>query len=356
MATKVTIRKKPISGGRDTLYLDFYPPIKHPDTGKPTRREFLGLYVHSTELREEQTYTDSKGKEAKRIVPVLDKNYKPKKVVLTALQKRENENAMTLAESMRSQRQLDIQSEQFGFMSTAKRNSNFVEYFRMMVNKRKGSNHDNWHCALQHFEDYCGGEVKVSEMDGAFCDGFREYLLNLKTLKQNTKLSYFGKFRAAIKQAYAEGLFTEDIGRNLKPIPTEETRREYLTLDELKTLAQTDCDSEDLKRAALFSAFTGLRHSDIMSLTWGIIQRDNAGWVIRFTQQKTKGVEDLPISDEAMELLGDRGNPDDIIFGSIARNTNDWHNRRIKQWVAAAGITKKITFHTASHRDLSFAL
>jgi len=31
-----------------SLYLDFYPPIPHPETGEPTRREFLGLYVSET--------------------------------------------------------------------------------------------------------------------------------------------------------------------------------------------------------------------------------------------------------------------------------------------------------------------
>lgn len=43
---KVTLRQKPISKDRLSLYLDFYPHIQHPVTGKPTRREFLGLYVY----------------------------------------------------------------------------------------------------------------------------------------------------------------------------------------------------------------------------------------------------------------------------------------------------------------------
>ena len=45
MAIKVTLREKKISKGRKTLYLDFYPAIPHPETGKPTRREFLNMYV-----------------------------------------------------------------------------------------------------------------------------------------------------------------------------------------------------------------------------------------------------------------------------------------------------------------------
>jgi len=46
---KVTLRSKPISGNRLTLYLDYYPPIPHPVTGKATRREFLKLFVYLSE-------------------------------------------------------------------------------------------------------------------------------------------------------------------------------------------------------------------------------------------------------------------------------------------------------------------
>ena len=44
MGTKVTLRERAISKGRVSLYLDFYPAITDPETGKTTRREFLGLY------------------------------------------------------------------------------------------------------------------------------------------------------------------------------------------------------------------------------------------------------------------------------------------------------------------------
>src|ERR1700732_4778477 len=45
MTVKVALRTKSISGNRQSLYLDFYPAIQHAETGKPTRREFLGLYL-----------------------------------------------------------------------------------------------------------------------------------------------------------------------------------------------------------------------------------------------------------------------------------------------------------------------
>lgn len=52
MATKVKLRQKSISGNRQSLYLDFYPAIQHPETGEQTRREFLGFYLFSDTIKD----------------------------------------------------------------------------------------------------------------------------------------------------------------------------------------------------------------------------------------------------------------------------------------------------------------
>lgn len=43
--TTVSLLKRPIKNGKLTLYLDFYPPVRNPETMKLTRREFLGIYI-----------------------------------------------------------------------------------------------------------------------------------------------------------------------------------------------------------------------------------------------------------------------------------------------------------------------
>ena len=53
----------------------------------------------------------------------------------------------------------------------------------------------------------------------------------------------------------------------VKGIPQAETQREYLTLEELKAINETECDPKVLKRAAIFLALTGLRWSDMIKLT-----------------------------------------------------------------------------------------
>ena len=47
ICTKVTVRKRPIKNGQLSLYLDFYPPVRHPKTGRLTRREYLGIYIYA---------------------------------------------------------------------------------------------------------------------------------------------------------------------------------------------------------------------------------------------------------------------------------------------------------------------
>ncbi len=42
---KVKLRSKKIANGRQSLYLDLYPPIFNPVTGKESRREFLNLFT-----------------------------------------------------------------------------------------------------------------------------------------------------------------------------------------------------------------------------------------------------------------------------------------------------------------------
>jgi len=42
---KVTLREKKLTNGKISLYLDFYPGIPNPITGKETRRDFLKLYI-----------------------------------------------------------------------------------------------------------------------------------------------------------------------------------------------------------------------------------------------------------------------------------------------------------------------
>jgi integrase len=330
MAIKVKLRQKAISGNRQSLYLDFYPGIPHPETGEPTRREFLGLYL-------------------------FDKAKNP-------IDKQHNKENLQLAEQIRQKRENHLnkpeiytgyEKEQLKIKEQGEKN--FIEYFKTLADKRKASNHDNWISAYNYLETFTQGNLKFVDLNEKFCNEFKEYLLTTKSnksskknLAQNSAVSYFNKLKATLKQAYKDGYLPSDLNAKIEPVKQAETRRNFLTIEELNSLVKTECNNPLLKRAALFSALTGLRFSDIKNLVWGEIHHSvESGYSIQFTQQKTKGVEVLPISEQAYSLLGEPKEPTDKVFKALTYSA--YENKHLYQWIGAAGITKDITFHCFRH-------
>lgn len=116
------------------------------------------------------------------------------------------------------------------------------------------------------------------------------------------------------------------------------------SLDEVKKLAATPCKHEVLKRAALFSCLTGLRISDIQQLSWDHIIKAEDGYVMRLRTEKTEEEANLPITEEALELCGERS--EGLVFKELKRSMI---NYPLKAWIAEAGITRRITFHCFRH-------
>jgi integrase len=359
MATKVKLRQKAISGKRQSLYLDFYPPIPHPETGEPTRREFLGLYlfIDKDKLKKEIADNKKNNKDVKRLKELF-KDLKQ----LTPIDKIHNTETLKIAKSIRQKRENFLnkpeiynqyEKEQLRIKELGEQC--FVEYFRKLANKRKASNHDNWVSALKYLESFTNGNLKFTDLTENFLEDFKEHLLTTNsnkssktTLSQNSAVSYFNKIKAALKQAYKDGILQTDLNAKIKPIKAAETRREYLTLEELNKLVKTPCNNPLLKRAALFSALTGLRFSDIEKMVWGELEYiKEQGYFLNFSQKKTKGVEVLPISEQAYNLLGEPKEPQTKVFEGLKYSA--YHNKHLFQWIGAAGITKDITFHCFRH-------
>lgn len=358
---KVKLRQKPISGNRQALYLDFYPPIIDPVTGEKTRRDFLSLYLFDEVEHKEEKYNDGNGKPQKRIIPVLDKKGKPKKVKLNPIDKQHNKETWQIAEQIRQKKDNEVNKpeiytghERERLKAKQKGEYSFIEYFKQLADKRKTSNHDNWISAYNYLLAFTGGKLKFVDVTEAFCNDFREYLLNspsiksrTKSLSQNSAVSYFNKVKATLKQAYKDGYITNDLNTKVDTIKTTETKMEFLTMEELNTLAKTDCPNPILRSAALFSALTGMAFKEIQNLTWKEIEYSDAmGYYIPHTRQKTGGNNYLPISEQAFSLLGERREAIDTVFEGINnRDRYYW----FPLWVAKAGITKDITFHGLRH-------
>ena len=133
-----------------------------------------------------------------------------------------------------------------------------------------------------------------------------------------------------------------------------ESHRERLTVEELNTLAATPCDRPIMKRVALFSALTGLLHCDIQKLKWSEIQKDGEMIRLNFTQPKPKGVEYIPISDQAYHPCGESRKPEQFVFEDLPNPS--WISKPLERWIKSAGISRNITFHCFRHTYATFQL
>jgi integrase len=275
----------------------------------------------------------------------------------TILDKEHNKETMKLAESVRAKRMLDMQTTRHGFVSNEKGKISFLDYFENITTKRfdEGGDAHNWKSTLAHLKNYSyGNDYTLEQIDELFLEGFKEYLTknalmsNGAKLNPNTAMSYFSKVKTALKEAFMNKMIKDNPSLRVKGIRCIDTHRQYLTLEELQKLVATDCESYLIKKAFLFSCLTGLRWSDVSAMTWNKIKySETNGWSIEFTQQKTRKSEVLPISEQAVKLLGVRREDDSLIFEDLKYNS--WMSTRLQNWIKDAGITKKITFHCARH-------
>lgn len=329
----VTLRKvKSIRGDRSLWYLDFYPGI--PGTNKKgepinKRREWLHKYTF----------------ERPRDVFDRDHNTKIKEELNIILMRRQNE--LCKPEIYNPLEIEQLRKKEIG-------EGSFTDYMAKYVIKHQIGSHSPIISTSKHFYNYAGRDVKFADITEKFCNGFRDYLQTAKNISKNKNESqiskstaslYFSMFKTVLKGAYKAGHFTTYLNDKLGSLPMDQSRREYLTLDELNALAATPCRIPILKRAALFSALTGLRYSDIEKLTWSEVEATSDNYVLKFTQRKTGGIETLPISKQAVDLLGDRDQAKP--FEGLVYDAHK--NLIIKSWINEAGITKKITFHCFRH-------
>ena len=355
---KVILRKSEYKEQWSLLIESF--PVFEPGKDKPLRKhEPLGRFITT---------------------PIFDKNssgrtladgkayYRPKRdangIILCRSQK--DQEACIFADKVRDLRQHEYDNQSLYTETEAEQAAqnerskcDFIKYFEDLRDKRHQNSSKsirvNWDREVKLMKMFTEGKPMIfSTIDMNLLEDYKNFLINAPqggskkgTITRNTASTYFSIFKAGLHQAFIDGYLTVDIAAKAKNIAYSDKQREYLTIDELNTLAATPCDRPIMKRASLFSALTGMRHSDIQKLKWKEIIKDGEHYRILFTQQKTKGVQYMPISDQAYQLCGERGEPDRLVFEGL--QDPSWINKPLERWIKAAGITKHITFHCFRH-------
>lgn len=285
--SKVTLKRKPISKGRQSLYLEIYPGIYNPETGIIQRKQYLKLYI-----------------------------YKHPK---TEIEKELNKKNLALAEYIRAQRQIDLQSRRFDFISDTKMKLNFLDFFEEQAAKRK--NCYNWVMSVRYFKSFIGPKISFFELNESICEAYADYLLSSPALgkskisiKKNTAVAYFGRFKLTLDEAFKKRYLPTDLASIIESISPQETHRPFLFLEELNRMASVYCPNPIVKKADLFSAMTGFRYSDVETLLWSEIHGSEDNYYIIYNQEKTESAEYYPISNETIKLLGQRKAQDSKVF------------------------------------------
>ena len=139
-----------------------------------------------------------------------------------------------------------------------------------------------------------------------------------------------------------------------KPIRAERSNRTFLTIDEVKKLALTEYKHhDDVKRAFLFSCFTGLRISDVKNLRWENIEERDGGFFVSIIMQKTREPLTIKLNKQAVSWLPKRKGTDVVFNLPYYRATL---NERVKSWAKKADIGKDVCFHMSRHTFATMAL
>jgi len=340
----VRIRFKQLSNGNQSIYLDYYTGDvirKENYVGGKRKYEFLKLYLIPERTRED---------------------------------KAKNEATLALAKAIQSKRIVEVQNDAHGFQNTNKSRVNLLEYLENIGKESAEQGSRNYARTVLNtvraLKLFRGDYIAFRDVDKEFLSEFTDYLRQMPKaskygvlkdggrLSNNSVVSYYGTLRTAINRAYKEGIITVNPTKEFdfaSKVRQEPSRREYLTIDELKTLINTECRHEIVKRAFLFSCLCGLRVSDIRKLKWCDLQRSGGRVRIEITMQKTKEPLYLPISDEALKWLPEHSEAgdSDFIFPLTHEGTV---NDTLQHWAKVAGITKHISFHVARHTHATMML
>ena len=277
----VRIRTKPLSNGNRSIFLDVY--------WKGVRKyEYLKLYL----------------------VPELD----------AACRDRNNET-MAVAERIKAERIMSLNGHSVAEWDSVKKGAMLLtqwieEYCKGGIGVKESTLHTRYEM-LNTVEKYLASinrrHISLDDIDADFCRGYVKFLRSFPNsrytkdlskapvISANTASSYFALFSTCMNNAVKAGILRENPVNKLDPrerLQRREGRKEYLTIEEVKLLMDTDCYRPEVKQAFLFACFTGLRLSDIYALTPRHIVTAPDGYTkyISIEMKKTERPVTIPLS------------------------------------------------------------
>lgn len=201
---------------------------------------------------------------------------------------------------------------------------------------------------LKHLKTFANNDVCVKSVDADFCYAFANYLTNKADVKISSATTYMQKLHAVLQDAVYSGYIKSNPMPPINRLLPKQIlpQRPNLSVKEVEALNNSECPHLITKLAFLFSCYTGLRLSDIETLSWNDIHRQNGIYMLTKIQVKTNNEVSIPLCKQAVQILRQVQNnnlsTDENIFPMYSRTTI---YSGLRQWAVNAEIDKHITFH-----------
>ena len=262
------------------------------------------------------------------------------------LDRQRNKENKATAESIRNKKAIELESSDYQVATRFKNKVDFLEYFQKFIDNYKKKDKRVIGSTLFKFKEYLKENnikgLTINQVTESLVMDFKDYLM--EKLNGESPANYFSKFKKVLIQATRDKVININPAANVSVKRVVGVKKEILTMEEIQELASTPITNNEVKRAFIFSCFTGLRFCDVVALKWENLNLKNKQ--LSLMQSKTGHKVNVSLHDSAINILGKQGVSDQHVF-TLPSHTACLKD--IKFWVKQAKIKKKITWHCARH-------
>lgn len=254
-----------------------------------------------------------------------------------------------LADKIRAKRELEVSSQDHGFVPKHLKRSNFLVFYENFLDNYRKKDKRIFRYAKEKFQDfYPSNKLPMSKITQKLIEEFRNYLLSEESkLTGETPYDYLARFKRVLKTAHKEGMINPHTFSLIQEVNIKrrnnQLKKNILTASELKMLMSKRCGNEEVKKAFIFSCFTGLGEAEIRKLTWDRILPDKK---IKLFREKSGEQIINSLHSVALQMIGNRGEANELVF---RLPSNVAVSKNLKNWVELSEIEKNISFYCGRH-------
>lgn len=255
-----------------------------------------------------------------------------------------------LAQVIRNKREFELYTNYFEVKPIKTSKLSVYEYLDDYLFSYNKKDINTMRASIVQFKKY-HEDFPLIKINPVIIENFYNFLEN-SNFKGDTPRSYYRRFKKALNNAVKLNLLDSKILMQvrIKPRGLESNitlKKNVLTELEIEKLQDTQCGNEEVKKAFLFSTYTGLGYAEIVDLKPSNII--NGRLVV--SRKKTGTQINIKLSNKALDLINKNSNNCFNLINPITKRfySETGVNKVLQNWINRGGINKKITYYCARH-------